>query len=375
MTKPVEHLLSLLRSSLWGAPFDLRGQVWTHAQYLPVMQLAKQQAVAGLVAQALMASGVKLERQDALEVYTLTRNIRQRNEQMDDAVVQLCQLLEGQGIRFLVFKGQTLSALYPDGGLRQSGDIDFICHPDDWSRAAAFFCQKWGVTLDDSTTEKDVQFQYEGVVYELHKKLTVFTYPSHQRYWDEVVMPEIWSNPYSLTIKGQDVPTLSPTYNILYVFVHIFHHLISDGIGLRQFCDWAILLTSCVGWPHDKKLNGFAPTLLQKHLEGIGLTRAYTGLGAILTLYLQVPSFVLKVTDDDCRRAPSLFQNMLEMGNFGHNKSYSQERGVLHGVQHLRRITLQARRFYHYAPAEALWHVPYMFRWWCKKLWKLISRR
>lgn len=363
-------LLKLVRAALWEMPVDLKGQVWTYEEYESVMTLARQQAVAGLVSQALMASGVKLERQDALELFGLQQSIRRRNAELDVAVVRLCQKMREAGIRIVVMKGQTLAALYSIPELRQSGDIDFYCHPEDWNKALCFIREQLLKTVSNHNTEKHVEFDLNGVQYEMHRMLTSFARPKHQRYWDTVVVPAIWEPEAYIKINDFDVPVLPPTYNVLYTFVHIFYHLIIEGIGLRQFCDWAVLLHEMY---HGQCIMDNA--LLERHLKGIGLMKAYTGLGAILTDYLGLPEeeFPFEISADDHQKAPKLFQNMLEMGNFGHNKQYVHERGVLHGIQHLGRITLQARRFAHYAPAEAWWRIPYMFQWWGLKILRILK--
>ncbi len=362
--------LKLLCCALRGATCDLKGQTWTHEQYQAVISLAKEQALAGLVSQALIDSGVKLENTDALEVFTLQQKIRNRNTLMDKAVVQLCRKMEQLGVRIFVMKGQTLAVLYPDSGLRQSGDVDFLCYPDDWDKAIGFFRSFKNLDITENTTEKHVSFNIQGVEYELHRKLTAFAAPSHRRYWEEVVMPEVWGAVASVKIEDYAVPTLSPVHNTLYVFVHSFAHLLDEGVGLRQFSDWAKTLEVM---PRNEK----DIATLERHLEGIGLRKAFSGFGAILTDYLGFPeeSFPFEITADDHKRAPELFENMLEMGNFGHNKQFTQHSGVSHGLQHLGRITLQARRFYHYAPAEVWWKIPYMFNWWAGKIWRIISNK
>ena len=128
-------------------------------------------------------------------MFGIVQQIRQRNAQMDEAVVTLCHEMEAQGIRFFVFKGQTLAPLYPDGGLRQCGDIDFFVYPEDWKKAVELLKVRVerGEVKDyvDNTTEKDVQYTYQGVAYEMHRMLTLFMYPKHSRYWENVVMGEI----------------------------------------------------------------------------------------------------------------------------------------------------------------------------------------
>ena len=365
-----ETFLRFLRSALWGKPEQLTGREMTLNQYQSLMQLAQQQAVAAMMAQALMDSGLRLPRQAAAEVYALTETTRQRNKEMDEAVVSLCREMEERNIRIVVFKGQTLAPLYPDPGLRQSGDVDFACHPDDWERAEQYFREELKLEIEDNTTEKDIEFKIDGIDYEMHRSLTIFTCPSHRHYWDRVVMPEIWKTVDFIEINGTKVPTLSPEMNALYVFVHIFHHLVSEGIGLRQFCDWTLCVKQS---PLPTSPRGGD---LEKHLKGLGLLKAYSGLGAIMTDYLGLneEDFPLPISKDDHKRAPELLKDIWKKGNFGKNEKYSQNRGVIHGIEHLGRIFQQAWKFGHYAPAEIWWRVPYMFQWWTKKVVRMARR-
>ena len=363
--------MGLLRAALWGTRYDLNGQTWTHDQYQSVMSLAIEQAVAGLVAQGLIESGVRLGRTDALEMFGLMQNIRKRNKVMDEAVVRLCQLMATEGIRILVFKGQSVGALYVDPSLRQSGDIDFYCFQEDWEKAVKLFKEKIGLELNNLSSRKDVSFTWDGVVYEMHKQMTIFCYPKHQSYWKKVVMPEIIAQPYSVKVNDYDVPTLAPTYNALFIFIHIFQHLIADGIALRQFCDWARVLTT-----QQNVSAQIDVERLGKHLKGLGLLKAYAGLGAMLTEKLGVgkETFPFKISDEDIERVPALWQNMQERGNFGHNIKYKTKNMMAHGLEHLWRMSKQAREFYHYAPAEAWWHIPSMFPWWGIKIKRLIYK-
>lgn len=362
----VDMFLKLLRASLRGKRFNWQGRSWTHEQYMSVMAIARQQAVAGLVAQSLVDSGVKLDQNDALKLFPMVQRIRQNNTKLNEKVVDLCKQMNERNIRIYVFKGQTLATMYPDGGLRQSGDVDFGCYPEDWDECLGIFKNEMVLDITDDTTEKHVSFNISGVEYELHRQLTAFSYPRHRKYWAKAVMPEILNTLSSVNINGYEVPTLHPTYNALYVFVHIFYHLLDEGVGLRQFCDWAVLLMQDM----ENSSQCIDVELLERHLRGLGLKKAYTGLGAILTDFLGLPEeiFPLPISAKDHKRAKALLNNMLEMGNFGHNKRYKKNSGAVHGLQHIGRITMQARRFYVYAPSEALWRVPYMFNWWASKL-------
>ena len=334
-----------------------------------IYHLSKEQAIFGV-----MLKGIQHLSQNQLPPKLLllqwvgeTNLIQQQNEIMDKAVVELCLMMKDEGVRIFVFKGQSVGTLYDDPSLRQSGDIDFYCYSEDWEKAVHFFKHKKGLQINDLHSQKDISFNIDDVIYEMHNQITLFNYPIHSRYWKKTVMPEIIAHPYSVKVGGKDVPTLAPTYNALFIFIHIFQHLIADGIALRQFCDWAWVLTT----QHDE----IEIDLLRRHLKELGLLEAYTGLGAVLTemLGLDPELFPFEIRDKDRERLPALWQNMLERGNFGHNVSYKTKNMYAHGLEHLWRMSKQAREYYHYAPAEAWWHIPHMFSWWPIKIRRILK--
>ena len=334
-----------------------------------IYNLSKEQAIFGVILKGIqhLPQSQLPPKLFLLQWIGETNIIQQQNEIMDKAVVELCQMMIDEGIRIFVFKGQTVGVLYDDPSLRQSGDIDFYCYSEDWEKAVHFFKHKKGLQINDLHSQKDISFNFDDVIYEMHNQITLFNYPIHSRYWKETVMPDIIAHPYSVKVGGEDVPTLAPTYNALFIFIHIFQHLIADGIALRQFCDWAWVLTT----QHDE----IEIDLLRRHLKELGLLEAYTGLGAVLTemLGLDPELFPFEIRDKDRERLPALWQNMLERGNFGHNVSYKTKNMYAHGLEHLWRMSKQAREFYHYAPAEAWWHIPHMFSWWSIKIRRILK--
>lgn len=354
--------VALLRHALWNVSSIEETEGLTHKQFSQLLLLAKQQTVVGLISQTLIDYDIKLEEDDAMDVCSLLFSIKKQNRKIEEAVVNLCKMMDEQHIRILVMKGQTLSIFYPHPELRQSGDIDFICHPDDIDRAVQFLKKDLGLELSDSGSDKHARFTIDDVKYEIHRMLTNFAYPSSHRYWEKVFMKEVWEHPYTVEINGFHVSTLEPTYNAVYIFEHILFHLIMDGVGLRQFCDWALFL-------HQHK-DTIDKDLLVKHLEGVRLKKAYSGLGAVLTDYLGLPeeSFPLPISEKDHQRVEPLFNNLIEWGNFGHNILYKNSHGPLHGLEHIVRIGKQSIRFCHYAPTEILWRIPYMMKWWTKRI-------
>lgn len=289
--------------------------------------------------------------------------ISQQNAVMNKAVVGLCRGLDGICSRYVVVKGQTLASLYSVKELRQSGDIDFLVHPDDWQKVFTIFSNELGEDAIDAHSEKHVEWEKDDVTYEMHRWLNDFASIKHQLYWENVVMKEAWMQPFSVEINGYKVPTLSPLYNVLYIFVHLFYHLINEGVGLRQFVDWYFLLLGFDFTIDDNEV-------LEKHLKGIGLYRAFVVCGAVLTEYLGLDEskFPFEISEKDHQNSRKLIDNILEKGNFGHNTNYVQPHGVIHGLQQFWQVLKQCFKFGKYAPSESWGYLFVKVRWWWKKL-------
>lgn len=359
---------ALIRSALWGSKVHLKGQQMSTEDYHTLMNQAKEQAIAGLLAQGLMDSGMKLVRKDVFELFGIVQQIKLQNARVDEALSKLCLMMKGEGLRFVVVKGQTIAVFYRDAGLRQSGDIDFYVPSEDFNQAYTLFQRRYSITLDGEHSDKHAEFELDGVSYELHWALTDFANPKHQKYWDSVVMPIVMVSEEYANINGSLVPVLPPTENVLYTFVHLMHHLFLGGVGLRQFCDLAVLIHSV---QKDVDREG-----LEKHLNGIGMKKAFCYVGAVLVDVLGLPNkeFPFSLDSKAHKEVPKIINNLLVMGNFGHNVKYTQAHGPVHAMQYMWQTGKQIWRMGEYAPAEARWVLPNMMKSWGNKLIETIFR-
>lgn len=354
----MELFLELLPVSLGSR--DRLSQVPAAQDWKRLYKVAYEQALVGVLMQGLdrLPEEQRPPMQLLLKWVAFVQKIQIRSGVMDRAVVKLCQDMKARGIRVLLFKGQTLARSYPDATLRHSGDIDFLVHPADEQKALEWLHGLQVEDLDEDTAERHINFQLDKLQYEMHRKMAIPACPKHRRYWERVVMPEIWNTATTVNINGQEVPTLSPVYNMLYVFVHIYQHLMSEGIGFRQFVDWYHLAATTRFGEGEK-------ALLERHLRGLGLYNAFCGIGALLTdcLGLDGAKFPFPISAEAHRQVPVLVKNMLEKGNFGHNQRY-RHGGIRKDLRHVQFIVGQARLFRHYAPLESSWIIPNMTRWW-----------
>lgn len=76
----------------------------------------------------------------------------------------------------------------------------------------------------------------------MHYYTAVFASESKQCYWDEMIDRYLEDVLDHVEINGASVPTLPPTINAIYLFIHIYHHFLKEGIALRQFIDWMMFL-------------------------------------------------------------------------------------------------------------------------------------
>ena len=357
----------LLQVSLGRRKFLSR--IPTTEEWSALFEVSESQAISGIILNGLvnLPDNQRPPKMVLLQWLGVCQMVRSRNSEMDTAVVKLCKKLDGICTNYIIVKGQTLNAIYPLTNLRQSGDIDFLVYPGDWHKVFSVFSNDLGEEVIETHSEKHVEWEKDGVTYEMHRWLNDFASKKHQRYWDDVVMQEVWHHPYYVEINGYNVPTLSFVYNVLYVFVHLFYHLINEGVGLRQFLDWYyLLLDNC--FTYKDKMT------LKKHLRGIGLYSAFVGCGAVLTDYLGLDEkeFPFEICEKYHLESSKLIDNIYVKGNFGHNTDYKQPHGIIHGLQQFWQVLKQCFVFGKYAPGESWGYLLVKVRWWRKKLIKTV---
>lgn len=343
-----------IRCALWGSKPENHANV----DWADVMKVAEEQAVFGLVlygAESVM--GGQVPQQQVFEWIGIAEQIRRQNLMMNEELAGFDGLMKAHNISYCVVKGHVAASCYPEPLLRQSGDIDLYCTTEYYHDFLDLLRAK-GVKTHYDASEKHVEFERHGFLYELHWTLNNFSKARWQTYFDKILNGD---KGMTVTVGGTEIPTLSPTVNALYVFVHLFHHLIHSGVGLRQLCDWMM-------WLHRYKDEIDKEELL-RHLKTLELVRPYRVLGAVLVdqLGLPEPEFPLTITDRDRKRGRRIMADIMKMGNFGHNKTKTAKLGLVHSLQTGWQMVCQSAKYVDLAPKEILGRVPYMVTWWVKK--------
>ena len=335
-------LFSLLHNEFWQTPLPFTSL--NHQQFVVLQQSAAKQTVEGLVMGALIRNNVKLERADALTAYSRTMMIEQLNNKVSGVAKELAGILGSNEVHYRIFKGQTLAQLYPYPLARTPGDIDFYCIPADFTRAQHLLQQAWGIALKGEESEQHREFAYREVPLEMHFRMIKFNSKGIQAYWERLLADAPIEQ---IAIQGVPVATLPPTLNVLYTFLHLYHHLVELGVGLRQFCDLMMLLHR-----HREQIDRHA---LAQHLRTMGFYRAFCAIGSVLIDKLGLPTqeFPFAISPGDARYQPAILDIVFTGGNFGKHMSTTAVRsGMRYNVEATIRKLRHYRLFWRLSPRE-----------------------
>lgn len=340
----------IIRASLCGR--QLHGTPLPHELFVQATEVAEKQTVTGLLVSTLMnpRNGVSLSKYDVAESWALYNSIKENNHYLNRQLVELCHLLQRNGIRFIVVKGATVAQLYLEPDLRVAGDIDFYLDSDNFERARKLISEEWGVEYeeedDEDEAEQHIAFKRNNIAFEMHFRLLKFASGKIQKVFDKMID----GNTVAFReVDGVEVPILSPVEELVYTFLHLYHHFIEIGIGLRQICDMAVLLRN---FPDDDTLRKSLSLWLGK----LDFTKAFKAFEAICVDKLGVSEDILpiSISEADRKYVPQILDVVFKRGNFGkYGRKTEVRSGMDYYLEAFKTKVSQYFRFYSLSPREA----------------------
>lgn len=308
----VSNLLALTRTSLWHTPaeclpFDALPIDWDEIGVLSV-----QQTVAPLALNTALNMPERYlpPKELILKAYSLIERNRRTHVLLDRSVAEACHKLSEIGIRPVLLKGQAYALAYPDKTLRQCGDIDLYIGEKDY-RNAYMATKVFGWKGDErfDMSAKHYGCTLNGVRIELHRVAGILPSTRCNQRFQEWSRRQMQSG-RSVVIEGKEIAVPTPIFDMVFVFMHLYHHFINGGIGLRQVCDWTILLHT-----HHKDVE---VAELEKLLKDFGLLRGWRLFTPIAVRHLGLP-------ENECplysrkhnKEADRILSFILKEGNFG----------------------------------------------------------
>lgn len=355
-----EKILGLLRCELWEE--QLACEV-TADDIDGILAMAEEQGVNGLVANAIIGSNLPIGDVKTVDVCTVQRLHELKCRDMNKKVSRFAAFLNRRELKYAVMKGQTMATLYPHPLMRSCGDIDFYCPKDSFKEVQRVIEERLGVEMHHNWSERHDNFVIKDCTFEMHSDMMIFGARSHQRYWDSFFDEALASEPSHVVIDEIEVKTLSPTLDALYIFTHLFGHFVMGGSSLKQWCDWAMVL-------HCYR-DEIRKEELERHLQGLGLLKAYRAMGFWLVEKLGLPEeeFPFALEDEDKRWLTKLHRNVMTMRgeNVAKDRKIGHHVSMAHTLMTASLVARQSVSFFRLAPKEMFWTFPKMASWSVRK--------
>lgn len=312
----IDNLFLLLKSALWQDGQSAKAM--TDVDWRELYELAKEQCLVGVMADAFKYfTGATIGGEEKLRWLAYVIQLERRNQRMNALIGRLFDDYQRHGLTPVLLKGQAFAANYPYPLHRQCGDIDVYFKRREDCRVAV----EWASRIDTAAAEsaengrdyKHFAFSLAGDVVELHYFMCVFGNRRLQQRLQTIIDKEFADDaPCYVEIGGERIETVPSTLSVLHQLMHISHHLLEAGIGLRQICDLALFLDEHDGEIDRSRLNGY--------LKDLELTEVAQSLGCIMVHQLGLRAEKLPFGMSD-RYAHFILNEIFEGGNFGKKKT------------------------------------------------------
>lgn len=274
------------------------------------------------------------------------------NKVQNQRVKEICQLFKDGGFKGCVLKGQGTALYYDKPEIRQCGDIDFWVDGD--RDAVLNFARKKGWKIGHiDIKHSDIEI-FEDVPVEVHFMPSWMYCPltnkKLQKYFDGVKKRE-----FSAFDKDNCFVHTTVDFDLVYSMVHIYRHIFSEGIGLRQLVDYYYILQHSTA---EQRCDAY------RTLNNLNMGLFVAGIMWILHECFGMNEFY-SLCPSNKRHGSFLLSEILQAGNFGHFDDriiqVSEDKKFQRGFVQLGRNL----RFVSYYPSEVLWS-PFWKLWhWC----------
>lgn len=359
ISRDERQFLALLSAGLGNETFDK--ELFVYVDWHRITSIAKSQTVLGIILDGLTSQNiVKPDRFTLMEWVGLQRAIEVENDRQNIAVADIVSKYKAAGLDPILLKGQSVAIYYDNPSHRQPGDID-LYFPDGYERANAL-AESWTSALKHEETIYHKSYTVKGIELENHKEYVLFYSKRNEERWGYVrnELLKVCTECLLLrSIKGEEslIKTFNPQMNAIYLYLHLQHHLLQTGIGLRQICDWACL------W--KKREKDIDKDLFLQIVDILPVKRCMTALTWIVVNYLGLDEGIIPLnikTDIARKDGELLLRDILDSGNFGRSS------GIMDGFvrnshwNNLRNYTKALKRMIrlrHLCPSEVDAYIKY----------------
>lgn len=290
----------------------------------------------------------------------VAQKIRQQNVRLFMDSAKVCKNFKQVGFRNCILKGQGNALLYPNPYMRTPGDVDIYLAGG--RKKVMLYVNK--VCPNQVVRYHHADFPVMKTAIEVHFTPSYMFFPIHNsrmQKWFKEVMDLQCSNVVTLPNGYGEITVPTMSFNFIYILSHLFRHVFTEGIGLRQLIDYYFVLrnTDC---------NITNKAVLQRELKHLGLWKFAQAVMYVLHETLGLPKEKM-IAPTDVYEGRFLLSEIMQGGNFGQYDTRLGSKENESKFHRYLRMSLRNLRFVKHYPTEALSEP--LFRTWFA-LWKKI---
>ena len=325
--------------------------------------IAKKQALLGVLFYGIQRLPKELapEQKLLMQWMVMAEQIRKQNIRLFQDSVKVCKNFENKGFANCILKGQGNALLYPDPYMRTPGDIDIYLAGG--RKRVMQYINK--VCPNQVMRYHHVDFPVMKTAIEVHFTPSYMFFPIHNsrmQKWFKEVMDLQCSNVVTLPDGYGEITVPTTSFNVVYILSHLYRHVFTEGIGLRQLLDYYFVVMM---WHTDltnlTDSDSADLAALQRELKRLGLWKFAGAVMYVLHEVFGLEEDMMIVPINE-KEGMFLLDEIMRGGNFG---QYDDRLGDKTGegkVHRYFRMSLRNMRFVRHYPSEALCEP--LFRTW-----------
>lgn len=326
-------------------------------------RIAQKQALLGVLFHGIRRLPKELapEQKLLMQWMVMAEMIRKQNIKLFQDSVKVCQNFENEGFANCILKGQGNALLYPDHYMRTPGDIAIYLAGG--RKRVMQYINK--VCPNQVMRYHHVDFPVMKTAIEVHFTPSYMFFPIHNsrmQKWFGKVMGEQCNYRVSLPDGYGEIHVPQVSFNVIYILSHLYRHIFTEGIGLRQLLDYYFVVMM---WHTDltnlTDSDSADLAALQRELKRLGLWKFAGAVMYVLHEVFGLEEDMMIVPINE-KEGMFLLDEIMRGGNFG---QYDDRLGDKTGegkVHRYFRMSLRNMRFVRHYPSEALCEP--LFRTW-----------
>lgn len=230
-----------------------------------------------------------------------------RNETVVNAQNDLADLLTENKVPYTIIKGTCAASYYPKSEQRTLGDVDFLV-PLELKESTHELMMASGYTEPNMGSDYHIAYIKDTAHVELHWEAPGLPFgevgAKLREYFSDAVERAVAGE-----VEGHPCKVPTPAMHGVVTLLHMVHHMVGVGLGLRHLYDWAAFVEGSVDEP-------FWQEELLPLLTEIGLADYAYIMTRVAGKYFGtlVPDWCKECEDELCY---SMIEDFFASGNFG----------------------------------------------------------